>query len=243
MPDDVRCEVVAGAQEDVVLLTGPVSMATVPVLRAAVAKALAARGRAVADLSGLVLEWEPAATLFATALAAAGGWPAARLALHGASPELRRALQRARVTESVPLAADRDAARALLDVRPARVSRHLDLPVDAGSPATARAFVAALCGDWDLPATAAPAVQVVDELVSNAVVHARTACRVVVTLDPRGLRLGVRDFGPPAAVRARPAPVDLPGRRGLHLVELLSRRWGVRDEHPGRVVWAELAPG
>ncbi len=241
MADQVRIEVVVGEDADVLLLAGPVSLATVALLRTGVAKALAARGRVVADVSGLVLEWEPALTLFTTALAAAGGWPAARLALHGASPELAGALRRARVTDAAPLAPDRDAARALLDVRPPRVTRHLDLPPGTGSPAAVRAFVAALCADWDLPGTAAAAVQVADELVTNAVVHARTACRVVVTLDARGLRLGVRDFGPPAVVRARPAAVDRPGPRGLHVVDLLSRRWGVRAEQPGRIVWAELA--
>ena len=241
MRDVVRIEVVAGARADLLVLAGPVSMATASPLRAGVGKALAARGRVVADLSGLVLVREPAVTLFATALAAAGGWPAVRLALHGASPELAGALRRTRVADAAPLAPDRDTACALLDVRPPRVSRHLDLPADPGSPAAVRAFVSGLCADWDLPGTAAPAVQVADELVTNAVVHARTACRVVVTLDARGLRLGVRDFGPPAVVRTRPAAVDRGGRRGLHVVELLSRRWGVRAERPGRVVWAELA--
>jgi anti-anti-sigma regulatory factor len=243
---EVSVEAVAGDREDVLRLAGPLSLATVPALRDAVGKALARRGRVVADLSGVDLQWEPGVTLFTTALVAAGGWPTARLALCGAPPRLERALQLARVTGVAPHAADVDSARPLLTRRPPRVLRQHDLACDVGSPASARAFLSRALDDWDAAGSAAagaagPAAQVVTELVSNAVQHARTPCRVLVTLDDRALRIGVRDFGRPARVRARPIAVGAPAGRGLHLVALLSRTWGVFEHGPGRTVWADLA--
>jgi hypothetical protein len=238
---EVAVEAVAGDREDVLRLAGPLSLATVPAVRDAVAKALARRGRVVADLSALDLQWEPAVTVFTTALVAAGGWPAARLALCGAAPPLERALRRARVTDAAPHAPDVDGARPLLDRRPPRVLRQQDLACDVGSPAAARALVVGAVVDWDLAASAEPAAQVVTELVSNAVQHARTPCRVLVVLDDRGLRVGVRDFGHRAPVRIRPVAVDAPSGRGLHLVALLSRTWGVLEHEPGRTVWADLS--
>jgi len=183
----------------------------------------------------------PSPITVATALVAAGGWPAARLALCGAAPPLERALRRARVTDAVPHAPDVDGARPLLDRRPPRVLRQHDLACDVGSPVAARAFLVRTLVDWGLAGAAEPAAQVVTELVSNAVQHARTPCRVLVTLDDAGLHVGVRDFGHRAPVRIRPVAVDAPSGRGLHLVALLSRSWGVLEHRPGRTVWADLA--
>lgn len=136
--DPVR--VTASGDHDLVELTGPLSLATVGAARGALAKALAQRGRAVVDVSGLVLEWEPVVTLFATALSRAGGWPVARLVLFGAPPALWAALGRTRVLDTVPAAPDHAAAVALLDVRPQRVSRHRELPGAAAAAAAARMY-------------------------------------------------------------------------------------------------------
>ncbi len=241
MRSEVAVEAVAGSRSDVLRLAGSLSMTTLPVVRDALAKQLARSGRVVADLSALDLQWEPAVTVFTTALVAAGGWPAARLALCGAAPPLERSLRLARVSDAAPHAPDVDGARPLLDRRPPRVLRQQDLACDVGSPAAARALVVGAVVDWDLAAAAEPAAQVVTELVSNAVQHARTPCRVLVVLDDRGLRIGVRDSGHGASVRIRPVAVGAPSGRGLHLVALLSRSWGVLEHRSGRTVWADLA--
>ncbi|MGW0002343.1 ATP-binding protein [Nocardia grenadensis] len=82
------------------------------------------------------------------------------------------------------------------------------------------------------------AVQVSDELVSNACRHARSprACRLMV--DDRGrFRIEVDDASPtPARVR-RP---DRTGGRGLLLVAQLATRWGTDYRDGGKTVWAEL---
>lgn len=82
------------------------------------------------------------------------------------------------------------------------------------------------------------AVQVSDELVSNACRHACSprTCRLMV--DGRGwFRIEVDDASPiPARVR-RP---DHTGGRGLLLVDRLATRWGTNHRDGGKTVWAEL---
>ncbi|MEV0110245.1 ATP-binding protein [Nocardia sp. NPDC050799] len=82
------------------------------------------------------------------------------------------------------------------------------------------------------------AVQVSDELVSNACCHARSprACRLMV--DGRGgFRIEVDDASP-VPVRARQP--DHTGGRGLLLVAQLATRWGTDYRDGGKTVWAEL---
>ncbi|MFG3615767.1 ATP-binding protein [Nocardia sp. NPDC047654] len=82
------------------------------------------------------------------------------------------------------------------------------------------------------------AVQVCDELASNAVVHARAprGCRLIVA--GRGwFRVEVDDGSrAPARIR-RP---DHTGGRGLILVDELATCWGVNYHGGGKTVWAEL---
>ena len=231
--------VTASGDHDLVELTGPLSLATVGAARGALGKALAQRGRAVVDVSGLVLEWEPVVTLFATALSGAGGWPVARLVLFGVQPALRASLARARVLDTVPAAPDRAAAVALLDVRPQRVSRHRDLPGVPASAGAARLYTEDACVEWEIAADpASVAVQIVNELVSNAVEHAGTRCRLTLALDSRGLHVAVRDDDPYGAVGTSRVPTDALRGRGLHLVAVLSGGWGVTRHAEGKTVWA-----
>jgi serine/threonine-protein kinase RsbW len=84
----------------------------------------------------------------------------------------------------------------------------------------------------------------VSELVTNSVRHAGSPvdAPVRVRADVSGgmVRLEVRDVGHGAPV-VRRARDRLGGRGfGLHLVDLLSTRWGVSGDH-GTQVWFELA--
>jgi hypothetical protein len=76
-----------------------------------------------------------------------------------------------RVTSTVPLAADENAARLLLDRRPEVLSRHLDLDRDSFSLRRARMFVRFACTDWQLDPIRDDAVAVASELVAHAVQH------------------------------------------------------------------------
>ncbi|MFD3837665.1 ATP-binding protein [Streptomyces sp. NPDC058642] len=90
------------------------------------------------------------------------------------------------------------------------------------------------------------AQQVVAELAANAVTHARLPGRDFE------LRLGLRHLESEATLRIevsdpradRPlryvTDPDAEGGRGLLLVTLLSRAWGVTERVVGKTVWAEL---
>ena len=82
---------------------------------------------------------------------------------------------------------------------------------------------------------------VVTELVTNAARHAHSPVDVTISRGNGFVRIEARDGS--AALPTAPA-VDTPTRhRGVHLIEDLSRRWGVEatDNRGGKVVWCELA--
>jgi anti-sigma regulatory factor (Ser/Thr protein kinase) len=85
------------------------------------------------------------------------------------------------------------------------------------------------------------AVLVANELVTNAVVHARTEIRVRLELRGGRLHIAVRD-GSPGLLRVVAPDWQAEGGRGLRLVEQLARAWGV-NRHPdgGKVVWCVLS--
>lgn len=225
---------------ELVRLRGSLSLVTVPRARLILEKNLAEHGRVVVDLAGLALLWRPAVEVFPTALASAGGWPLARMVLTGAGPDLAGALLLLRVTRTVPVVEDPVEAAARLVRRPDRIFRARDLPAHPAAPGAARAMVHEVCDEWDVAAVDEGAALIVTELVTNALVHARTSCRVTLTVDERGLRVGVRDYrvGP----HPRPRPVDVTGEggRGLHLVAMIAGTWEVRDHPDGKTVWALL---
>ena len=75
------------------------------------------------------------------------------------------------------------------------------------------------------------------ELVTNAVRHAGTPCRLDITSDEHGLRIAVRDLRP------LPTPL-LDGSHlmsrgvGLRVVATLAHEWGVVPHTDGKTVWA-----
>ncbi|MEV1175436.1 ATP-binding protein [Nonomuraea sp. NPDC049784] len=76
------------------------------------------------------------------------------------------------------------------------------------------------------------------ELLTNAVEHAQGD--PVLTLSARGgtLRCEVWDEDPRLPCTRQSGPSD-EGGRGLFMVHLLSRRWGVDLTHAGKAVWFE----
>jgi anti-sigma regulatory factor (Ser/Thr protein kinase) len=79
----------------------------------------------------------------------------------------------------------------------------------------------------------------VTELVTNAVLHARTPIVVVVDRSPGRVYLAVSD-GSDAQPIARDYGIDAATGRGIALVEELSTRWGVERSPSGKQVWCEL---
>jgi anti-sigma regulatory factor (Ser/Thr protein kinase) len=202
----------------------------VPVLR----KLLLDRGRLLVDVRGVRASWPAALTGFPSVLARAGGWPLARMVLWGAPADLAAALRAGAITSTVPLGGDRAEALALLDRRPRRVRRTTRLPATPEAAAFARSLIRAACDDWGVDRPGREAVVLAgNELVSNAVEHAKGASLLTLGLDERGMSVSVRDSGPRFDAVAPPAP-----SLGLRVVDELSTAWGVARHDYGKTVWA-----
>ncbi len=127
---------------------------------------------------------------------------------------------------------------------PPRTAHYVDVaePV-ADSPTRIRRALRAALTQWGLPAEAAEnALMVVEELVANAVDHARTPFRLTVDhllADHTGpsLRIAVRD-GCPRPVHVRPFDAHAHRGRGLQMIQALTSRWGCHHTAGGKTVWA-----
>jgi anti-sigma regulatory factor (Ser/Thr protein kinase) len=79
---------------------------------------------------------------------------------------------------------------------------------------------------------------VVSELINNALVHGRGEIRLALRLDGGRVWGEVGDGGDAFAGAAAARPGDETGGFGLHIVERLTTRWGVRE---GKTqVWFEM---
>lgn len=112
----------------------------------------------------------------------------------------------------------------------------LDLPAEVTSPRLARTFTRTTLHQWGMDQKIDDARAIVSELVTNAVVHAATACRLRLALTMFAIRIEVTDHG-----RGTPEPHTDSHAHGLHIVEALTASWGVQPSDAGaKLVWAEL---
>jgi anti-sigma regulatory factor (Ser/Thr protein kinase) len=112
-----------------------------------------------------------------------------------------------------------------------------------GSAAAARRFIAARAAAWSLPRPVGEQLVLVgSELVTNALLHARTALTLTLERRDGHVRISVTDASQAPAALRRYRSDSLTGR-GLGVVAALSRRWGVDATPHGKVVWAELDLG
>ena len=90
--------------------------------------------------------------------------------------------------------------------------------------------------------TANAALDIANELMSNAVQHARPPISVRVELDPpTGAVTVVVSDGDPTPARPLPYRAGLSERGlGLRIVTQLSTTWGQRQEGEGKSVWATI---
>jgi anti-anti-sigma regulatory factor/anti-sigma regulatory factor (Ser/Thr protein kinase) len=233
----------------VVTLTGSIDLFSVPRIQRALVKDLSEEPFAlICDLAGVDTLDPVCATVFATvANHPSSRWPATSFLLCCAQPSVAEILGLLTVPHFLQLYASLQDALDAAVARPPYLRDELVLAPIPTAAASARAFVRDLLGYWQL---ALPdntlvdrAVLLVGELVTNAVVHARTELGLRVELRGDLLHLAVRD-GSPRLLRLVTDPVPDPeaeGGRGLWLVEQLARAWGV-NRHPdgGKVVWCTL---
>ena len=71
----------------------------------------------------------------------------------------------------------------------------LELPATPAAASVARLFVRCLCEEWGVGAVADVAELLSSELVTNAVVHARSAIELEAAWTSSDLRVDVRDVG------------------------------------------------
>ena len=116
-----------------------------------------------------------------------------------------------------------------------------------------RHAVARLLVSWDLTETICDdAVLCLSEALTNAVLHARPAGPVTITIhrDLRRLRIEIADSdrglishempGCPACPDARPPEDQLAEHGwGLQVIDALAARWGVASDDTGKRVWFE----
>jgi anti-sigma regulatory factor (Ser/Thr protein kinase) len=126
-------------------------------------------------------------------------------------------------------------------VLPRRAEFSADFPALSGAPCTARRMLADALRQWGLDErVTADAELVMSELASNAVVHARSPFTVLARCGPARLKIAVRDSSV-----AQPAIREIselaPSGRGLRIVDMLARDWGVEPSADGKTVWAEIA--
>jgi len=82
---------------------------------------------------------------------------------------------------------------------------------------------------------------VASELATNAMVHAQTPFTVTLERDEQAVLLTVHDGSPTPPVPLEPDLLDA-GGRGLSIVDLVSRDWGVVGGlHGAKSVWASFA--
>lgn len=83
------------------------------------------------------------------------------------------------------------------------------------------------------------AVLLTSELVSNALLHARSGTTVTVIVEGRRIRVEVADGSPDLPMRKRYGP-DATTGRGIMLLESLADSWGAAPVGTGKCVWFEL---
>jgi hypothetical protein len=95
--------------------------------------------------------------------------------------------------------------------------------------------------EWAADGYVDAAVLAVSELVTNAVLHARSGPMVTMRLENGRLRVEVQDESAVTPSRKRYGPEAGTGR-GLMLVESVAASWGCDTAPGGKSVWFELDP-
>jgi DNA-binding NarL/FixJ family response regulator len=113
------------------------------------------------------------------------------------------------------------------------------LPEEAHSAPAARGLVRGALKPWVDDETMQSALLAVSELVTNAVVHARSEVEVRVCVLRDAIRIEIGDDSE-LLPTMRHAEAHETSGRGIALVSLVSSRWGVRPRRLGKTVWFEL---
>ena len=110
---------------------------------------------------------------------------------------------------------------------------------DASSARAARRFLRAVLGGWQCDHVVEITLLAANELVTNAIIHARTEVHLLVQLFQGAVRIEVADHSDQLPVHRHP-PEDATGGRGIALLDAVAARWGVDVLPDGKRVWFEI---
>jgi DNA-binding NarL/FixJ family response regulator len=113
------------------------------------------------------------------------------------------------------------------------------LAAEVGSAGSARQLVETTLADWKAPEPTDVVKLLVSELVTNAVLHAKSEAEVVVQLRPECIRVEVLDRSRELPV-VKDVPPEATSGRGLALVSSYASAWGTRPLPHGKAVWFEV---
>jgi anti-anti-sigma regulatory factor/anti-sigma regulatory factor (Ser/Thr protein kinase) len=239
--DRVECVAELRFPVSVVRVTGTLDLPGATTVRGFLLTCLAEQPVAlVVDLSGLTVSDDLALILLPAMGRRAAEWPGTELLLCAPDAEVVDALDRIGVTRYLRVFGARQEALtvAARQPTPRRLRQHLRAGVDA--PRQARELIARIGFTWRLPTEAQQVAQVIaTELVSNAVLHARTPIDFSLLLRERYLHVAVQDADPALPRRHISSEHDDHGR-GLQVVDGLAASWGCVPTVDGKVVWATV---
>jgi hypothetical protein len=119
--------------------------------------------------------------------------------------------------------------------------RSVALGPDRQAPARSRQFALDTCTEWGLPKYGNVAELLASELVTNAVVHARTPMEVTMHRFDTSIGLSVRDGDPRPMHRPEPdGNLAAEHGRGLLMLDAMADAWGCNPTVDGKVVWARI---
>jgi anti-anti-sigma factor len=231
------------SQQGCVVLTmaGRLDLAAAPEVQRAILKQLAEHPPAIiCDLAQVEAIDPLCAEVFTSIQHPALGWPGTALVLCRTRRAVADTLVREGVARRLAMHPTLEQALRYARARPPRLQERLALGPVPTAVRASRAFVWEVCDRWGLQELAEPAALLASELVTNAVVHARTALELRVKLRGPRLHLDVRDQDP-NLVRLLAAKEGGDRGRGLAIVDRVASAWGVRQRRAGgKTVWCTL---
>ena len=120
------------------------------------------------------------------------------------------------------------------------IEARIELDSAPTSAAAALHFVESTLSRWGYADSSEVVLLLVSELVTNAVLHARSEVEVVLRHHDRRIRVEIGDASATTPV-LRPHDDAAMTGRGLSLVDQLSQAWGVERTGQGKRVWFEVA--
>ena len=116
----------------------------------------------------------------------------------------------------------------------------LRLPANASATAATRCFVEAVLDRWEMPGAVMDAQIIATELVENVLRHTSGGGELRLRHRPGMVLIEVADDSDTLPKVVESEDYTRANGRGLRMVRVISRDWGVRLKSPGKVVWAEL---